>query len=77
MSKEILSAKDYNKDRSTHAIIPLEKAVYCQNCNMITDSVGEICISCKSVGGLLLVERLIPPVESEITKHVEGWEVKK
>lgn len=58
-------------DRRKHAIIPLEKAVYCQNCNMITDSVGEICLSCKSVGGLVLMERLIPPVVSGVIRHAE------
>jgi hypothetical protein len=41
------------RERDTFAMIPLELAVYCENCRHITNSPGDTCIRCDSSGGLM------------------------
>lgn len=41
------------------AIVPALTAVFCVNCGQVSNSTGERCIGCDSVGGLLNVARIL------------------
>ncbi len=46
-------------DRQTIAIIPLERAVYCESCRQISNSPGETCLACDSTGALMNLARVL------------------
>ncbi len=46
-------------ERLTHAIIPGERAVWCVNCEQVSDSTGDECIACGGIGGLMSLARVL------------------
>lgn len=46
---------------TTPNIIPLSAALICVNCSCVSDSKGDICISCKANGKLLPIARILNP----------------
>lgn len=43
----------------TIVIIPAHLAVWCVNCNQVSNSVGERCVACDAVGGLLNLAKVL------------------
>lgn len=46
---------------TTPNIIPLSRATICVECCCVTDSKGDICVSCKANGSLLPISRILSP----------------
>lgn len=53
-------------------LIPLYAAVYCENCHQVSNSPGETCCACDSVGGLFsLAQVLGRGPEGHMLSHVD------
>lgn len=46
---------------TTPNIVPLSKAHLCESCLCISDSTGERCMGCGSVGSLMSISRILNP----------------
>jgi hypothetical protein len=53
-------------NNETIVIIPAHLAVWCVNCDQVSNSPGERCIACDAAGGLLNLAKVLGREESNV-----------